>query len=281
MHQGNSPNTFGVCMFLLCAWQLPNPGVLPEQPRDRLKQKAGWVFGRDIQLLCQCPERLRFPSPTCRPERSSGDSHTSKHKETEGAEKVAAGVGCGSSSNSKQSRAWATMLPSGNELVNRSCWMCVHGGSPAAVTSITCDFIFISLEYETGQGIAEISRSSEKPTLSSCSCSLLQMLLPKLRKDRFCSHLNLQQIFQVLWEPDGSKACSSYPECSWLALSTVSRLTLLTNYSVMRQWFWVAFGATNASFFLGNWPCRFHHLSPLSVSAGVLENLSNWHSVAP
>lgn len=43
--------------------------------------------------------------------------------------------------------------------------MCVHGGSPAAVKSITHDFFFMSLDYKTEQGIAEISRSSEKPAL--------------------------------------------------------------------------------------------------------------------
>lgn len=67
---------------------------LSSQETD-FNQKAEWGFGRDNQLMCRRPE---WPRSLLPPEHSPTDRHAAGLGETEGAGKVVAGAGCGSSS---------------------------------------------------------------------------------------------------------------------------------------------------------------------------------------
>lgn len=112
-----------------------------------------------------CLEWLQVPSPMLTV--SYGGSHTSKHERQREQKRWqlewAVGAGC---------------YPVGMSLL---AWNVCAGGVPAAVKIIRYFWFFnVSPVKKWEQGTGGISRSSKKPTLPLCFCSLVRVLPPKL-----------------------------------------------------------------------------------------------------
>lgn len=121
--------------------------------------------------------------------------------------------------------AWTRMLPSGNKLINCSLERVCRGGPLLLLKSYIISFFYISPIIKRSKGLegsADLLRNLLWlcDFVLCCKCCLQN----SVHRDRVCSHLTPQQNFPILWELACSEESSSYPECLWVPLSTVSQL---------------------------------------------------------